>query len=261
MKKLLSFSLLTLLCLQLVAAGGGDKYIKAMKSALTLMDSVKSMDDMQNVANRFERIGNAEKKEWLPYYYTALCYTNMSYMQQDVEQKDPLLDKAQAFIDKAAEHKMKDRDKSEVVCVKGMIASARIQVDPQKRSMQYGPQSGMLYQKARTLNPDNPRPTYNSGVSLFFTPEQFGGGKEKGAAMLEKAIELYDKWEAPSEIYPAWGREFAESMLKMAKGGGPMPWEQEGGQEGGEKAAPDQPEQPAGTDQGSTEGAGNGDQK
>ena len=69
-----------LMFLQPAVKAGGDKYLEAMQSALALFDSSKSLEDLQNVANRFERIANAEPKEWLPLYYAAFCNANMVWM-------------------------------------------------------------------------------------------------------------------------------------------------------------------------------------
>ena len=49
-----------------------DKYEAAMKKTLALFDSAKSTAQFQSVANSFERIGDAEKTQWLPYYYAGL---------------------------------------------------------------------------------------------------------------------------------------------------------------------------------------------
>ena len=62
------------------------------------------------------------------------------------------------------------------------------------------------------LNPNNPRLYYLQGMSLFNTPEQFGGGKDKAKPVFEKAVELY-KAEQPKPLYPHWGQQQAEDML------------------------------------------------
>ena len=44
--------------------------------------------------------------------------------------------------------------------------------------------------KRNALNANNPRLYYFRGMSLFNTPEQFGGGKDKAKPVFEKAAEL-----------------------------------------------------------------------
>ncbi len=50
-----------------------------MKKNLALFDSAKTTADYQTLANTFERIGDAEKTQWLPYYYAGLvlAYSRM----------------------------------------------------------------------------------------------------------------------------------------------------------------------------------------
>ena len=227
MKKTFVFTLLGLLCLSVAAGGGKEKYLKAMKDARELMSEAKSVEDLQNCANRFERIGNAEKKVWLPKYYTALCYNNMVYMTKDMDKIDPILDKAQEYVDKAGNvKKLSQEDLCEIWVLKGMILGSRIMVDPQTRGMIYGPQSGMMYQKALGADGNNPRALSMSGQNTLFTPEQFGGGKEKAIPMMEKALKSFDSWKKPSENHPDWGKDWTEKLLKGAKGEAPMPWEE-----------------------------------
>src|SRR6476619_8579232 len=52
-----------------------DKYATAMQKNLDMFDSAKTTADFQGVAAAFERIGDAEKTQWLPYYYAGLSLT------------------------------------------------------------------------------------------------------------------------------------------------------------------------------------------
>lgn len=236
MKKYLLATLL--LCLSIFAhADGGDKYVNAMKGVLSMMDTATTMQTMQNCANRFERIGNAEKKEWLPYYYVALSHVIMSYMEPDNETKDALLDKADENWDKANDMKVNDVEKAELVLLRGMIYGSRIQIDPQTRGMKYGPLSGQQYGRAMGIDPKNPRAEYLQGQSLLFTPEMWGGGRDKAIPLLESAIKKFDEWESPNEIHPDWGKDDAVKLLEFAKSGKKAPWEEGGEEEGMEEGA------------------------
>jgi ribosomal protein S2 len=67
MKKYMFF-LLTAFGLQTAAFSQSDKYVAAMQKNLALFDSAKTVEDFTKSANTFERIGDAEKTQWLPYY-------------------------------------------------------------------------------------------------------------------------------------------------------------------------------------------------
>ncbi|MBI3236009.1 MAG: hypothetical protein HYZ42_18570, partial [Bacteroidetes bacterium] len=46
-----------------------EKYIKAMEAKTVMLDSFNNVDSWKDLANTFERIGDAEKTQWLPFYY------------------------------------------------------------------------------------------------------------------------------------------------------------------------------------------------
>jgi hypothetical protein len=58
---------LTLL-ISVAAHAQSDKYIQAMQKNIALLDSAQTVDQLQSLAGTFDRIGDAEKTQWLPYY-------------------------------------------------------------------------------------------------------------------------------------------------------------------------------------------------
>src|SRR5215210_1701190 len=77
-----------------------DKYSDAMQKNLALMDSAKSTADFQAVSAAFERMGDAEKTQWLPYYYASLALTTAGWMDAKLD-KDENAAKIKALCDKA----------------------------------------------------------------------------------------------------------------------------------------------------------------
>lgn len=229
------FTLILALAIFMPGKAGNDKYVKAMEGILSDLDSAKTPEQFTQVANRLERIAQAEPKEWLPPYYASFCYVMMSYMVQPPSaETDAKLDKAQEFLDQAKE--IKKADMSEIWVLQGMIYSARIGVEPQTRGMKFGPQAGMAFGKAKGLNEENPRAWSMMAQNTFFTPKQFGGGKEKALPMFEKAMELFDSVEPASSIDPKWGRENCEQMYQFATSDQKMPWQEEMEEGAGEDA-------------------------
>ena len=108
------------------------------------------------------------------------------YLITTTSKKDGYLDKADLFINIADSL---EQDDSEIYTLKGMIAQARMQVDPMNRWMKYGAESTSNFNKAMRLDTLNPRPEYLMGVGLFYTPEQFGGGPKTAKPLLEKSLE------------------------------------------------------------------------
>jgi hypothetical protein len=191
----------------LVSYSQSDKYVAAMEKNLHLFDTAKTTADLLSVANTFERIADAEKTQWLPYYYAGLALSTAGWndpkMDKDANstQINTLCDKAEA-LDK----------NSEIYVLRNMSATQQMMVDPQTRYMTYGVQAGKDLEMATQMNPDNPRIYYLKGESLFNTPPAFGGGKDKAKIMFEKALDLY-KTDKPKPLWPNWGRERTEEEL------------------------------------------------
>src|SRR3712207_4152045 len=139
-----------------------DKYTKAMEARVAALDTTWNVQGLTDLANAFERIGAAEKTQWLPYYYAALAYVNSGYTFMNAQNPmsggmadkiDPIADKAEALL-KTAEGLTKEN--SELYVVKKMIATLRMMADPMNRYMQYGPAAQQALEAAKRLNPDNP---------------------------------------------------------------------------------------------------------
>jgi hypothetical protein len=204
MKKiLLFFALLTGLACQ----AQSDKYVAAMQKNLTLLDSAKTTDQLQSLAATFERIGDAEKTQWLPYYYAALAQTWIGW-NPETKDKDANSQKINAYLAKAEAIEKN----SETYAVENMSATQQMLVDPQTRWATNGKDASEALEKGLALDPNNPRLYYLQAMSLFNTPTQYGGGKDKAKPLFEKSLTLY-KAAQPKPLYPTWGRKQAEDML------------------------------------------------
>jgi len=216
MKKLLTTSLLTLLSMVSVFAQN-EKYVQAMTASIELLDKVdKAKNDpveLQGIANRFERIATAETKEWLPRYYAAYCYTLMGLSGNSIADKDKYLDKADGLLKEAETLAGKPSD--EILIMKAYAAQIRLAADAMNRWQKYGALFTENIDAAKAVNSDNPRIYYLEGSSLFFTPEEYGGGKKVAKPLLEKAVAKFAAFKPQSSISPQWGRMEAEWMLSQ----------------------------------------------
>lgn len=183
-------------------------YQQKMKETLMLMDSAKSTQDLQEVSAQFERIGDMEKTQWLPYYYAALAQVNIGWRDQNID-KDKLADKTKAIIAKAEAIEKN----AELYILLNMTATQQMMVDPQNRWMTYGAEGSKALENAKNADPNNPRIYYLEGMSLFNTPPAFGGGKDKAKPVFEKAVQLFKSFQPQSSLHPKWGEKIAEEML------------------------------------------------
>lgn len=214
MKKIISFSLMVI-SLQVTMFAQSEKYISAMEKNLSLFDSAKTVEDFTKVANNFERIADAEKTQWLPYYYAGLALSTAGWLPA-LKDKDANSEKMNALCDKADANATTDADKAEILAIRNMSATQQMIVDPATRYMSYGVAASQAMEKGLKLDPNNPRLVYLQAMGLFNTPVQFGGGKDKAKPVFEKALELFKK-QNPKELYPKWGQKQTEEMIKQCQ--------------------------------------------
>ncbi len=194
-----------------------EKFISAMKKNISLVDSASinnKPDAFVDLANTFERIGTSEKNQWLPYYYAAYSRVNYGFMQKNPVNNDAIAEKATALINKADSLQPGN---SEISCVKSMIASLQLMLNPQQRYMQYGALSDNLLKKAKEQDPSNPRPYLLKGQNLQYTPEQFGGGCKTAKPQLEIAVEKFKTFKPATEVSPYWGKSYADMLINQCK--------------------------------------------
>jgi len=219
MKKVLSLLVASLLAIASFAQS--EKYTKAMEALVAGVDTTRSHDALLTQANSFERIANAEKTQWLPFYYAALANINAGYsftMDGGFGDKsgdiDPLADKAEALITKAEEL---SKDNSEIWVIKKMLASLRLLANPMARYQQYGPVATAALETAKRLNADNPRVYLLEAQDLYFTPEQYGGDKVQAKKNFEMAMSKFGIYKPQSTIHPNWGLTQTKYFLAEIK--------------------------------------------
>jgi hypothetical protein len=213
MKKL--FLLTAVAFLATATFAQSEKYVANMKSNIAAIDtSFKNPADLLTLANKFERIAIAEKNQWLAYYYAAFCQVNYTYMEKDKSKIDAIADKATELINKAD---ALQPNNSEISCVKSMIASSHMMVDPMTRFMEYGPESQSHIDAAMQQDPTNPRPEYLKGQGLKYTPEQFGGGCVTAKPVLQSSLTKFNAFKPASDIHPNWGKQRVELLISECK--------------------------------------------
>jgi hypothetical protein len=213
MKKL--FLLTAVALLTTITFAQSEKYLASMKANIAAIDtSFKNPANLLELANKFERIATAEKTQWLAFYYAALCQVNYTYMEQDKSKIDAIADKATELIDKAD---ALNANNSEISCIKSMIASAHMMVNPMQRFMEYGPEAQSFIDAAMQQDPTNPRPEYLKGQGLKYTPEQFGGGCATAKPVLQSSLAKHNAFKPASDIHPNWGKQRVEMLLGECK--------------------------------------------
>ena len=214
MKKFLFIAALIVFA-QSTMAQENEKYIAAMqKNLIALQLASKEPASLLALANNFERIADAEKTQWLPYYYAAFCQVTYGFRETDKSKTDMIADKATDFINKANALSPKN---SEISCIKSMIASCHMMVDPMTRYMQYSAESSEELQAAKQQDPTNPRPDFLIGQGLKYTPEQFGGGCGTAKPQITASLTKFENFKLASPLHPNWGKEMATQIMNECK--------------------------------------------
>ena len=89
------FIIISMLVAGMVSAQ--SKYEGAMVKGLSQFKEAKTADDMAAVSAFFERVGDAEKDKWLPYYYAAYSNYLIGWMNTKAD-KDKVGEKSKDLI-------------------------------------------------------------------------------------------------------------------------------------------------------------------
>lgn len=201
---------ITLLATTFICAQAqSSKYLPAMQQQLELLDSAKTTDDLAAVSQAFERIGDAEKTQWLPYYYAALAQIRIGFRDPKAD-RDAIGTKAN---DLAAKGEAIEKN-AELCTIHNMAATVQLMVNPVERFKTYGIKAYSALQEGYKLDPTNPRLYYLDGAGTFGKPEFIGGGKAKAKPLFEKAETLF-KSQKTAPLYPNWGLKETEKYLAL----------------------------------------------
>ncbi|UMQ40633.1 hypothetical protein MKS83_14640 [Chryseobacterium sp. Y16C] len=212
MKKYILTAALSCVSLITFAQAG---YEKIMTEKIAKIETCKSAEDFQNLANDFQRIGDKEKGKWLPNYYTAFSYIQKGRVlmrEGKMESLDEVADQAQKYIDAA---ESTEKNNSEIHLLQKMVFSLKMMVNPQQRYMTYGTQAANELKKAEDFDPANPRVALIKAEDVYFTPEQYGGSKAKGLELFKVSLEKFNAYKPKTTLDPNWGKSEAEYFLSM----------------------------------------------
>jgi hypothetical protein len=188
-----------------------------LKSTFDAFDTTfADMAAKQNLGNKLVLIAKKYNDQWAPQFYAAYSLVQLSYFEKDAAKKDAMLDEAAGYRDDAAHLLGKENSETEVLAA--MIANSRIGVDPRNRWQKYGKQFDEHLDKAKEMNADNPRIYLERGISKFYTPKMFGGGKKAALPYFEKAQGLFAKEDKGNIEQPYWGAMTLTYFLSMAQG-------------------------------------------
>ena len=189
---------------------------QVLQTTFGMFDTTQNMEMKLRSANKLELISKKWNDEWLGHYYVAYSKAQLSYMEKDPGIRDSYLDIAEKEHDEAVALLKKETDETYVIAA--MIANARLAVQPANRWQKYGALFSQNLDKAKEINPNNPRIYYLTGMSNYFKPKMFGGGKKAAKQYFEKAEALFTTETSGDISKPYWGKRSNAYFLGQCNG-------------------------------------------
>jgi tetratricopeptide (TPR) repeat protein len=183
-----------------------------LKAAVQQFDTSKTVNAMMVASSQLDLLSSKYPNEAMTNYYSAYAKAMISYKETNAKKRDLFLDQADKYYEKV---KQLNPENDETCVLGALIANARIAIDGKNRYKQYGEPFDKNLEKAKALNPNNPRIYYLRGVSTFYTPKMFGGGAKRAKPYFEKAKSLFATQDKSSVMKPYWGEWMNEDYLKQ----------------------------------------------
>ena len=204
MKKLLV--IVSLFMATIVSAQG--KFEAGMGKGLGMLKEAKTAAALSETSAFFERVADAEKTQWLPYYYAALSLYQSAWADPKAD-KDKVGEACKVLISKG----MAIEKTADLHCLEQQVAVLQMMVDPMTRYQTYGAAAKAALENAKKADATNPRIYYLDGMTLMNTPEAFGGGKAVAKPLFAKSGELFTTYKPATPFHPNWGAEEAAKQL------------------------------------------------
>ncbi len=184
---------------------------EALKATLTQFHSAPDLNGMIASSNRFALIANKWNTDWVTHYYAAYAKSLLGALEKDNTKKIIYLDEAEKHLETAKSHLTTEND--EVFALTAMIASMKIGIYPDQWQ-KYGEVFADNIKRAKQIRKENPRIYYVEGMSKFYTPEAYGGGKTSALPYFQKAAEYFNTENELDIRKPYWGKKQNEELVK-----------------------------------------------
>lgn len=189
-------------------------YEQLMQENLALLPNSKTEEDLDRVYQSFIKIGDKERKEWLPYYYAS--YAKIIHGKNLVKDKkgDEELITTLDFAQKALNKSMLINENVENWVLQKLIYQLEYYEKPVTEYQKGGALALQALSQAEKLDSRNPRVALLKSEDLYFSPKNKGGDKVKGMDFYKKTLKLFNSYKSKIQFYPTWGAEEVEAMIE-----------------------------------------------
>jgi len=173
-------------------------------SNLTKASRSRNKDSLLYYYNELRNKANSQEENYLYAYANGLAIF-LILTSDRLYANEQYVDSAILYLEKCTQLKP---DFSDAYAVLGSLYGMKAIMNL-SHVIYWRKRSEEAFQKAKSLDPENPRVYYLEGISFFFRPKTFGGGKEKAKENFEKALVLYQKEKNPL----SWGYMECKAFL------------------------------------------------
>jgi tetratricopeptide (TPR) repeat protein len=191
---------------------GAAKWADSASREIEAATVAGDLDRLTGTAAMVDRVLTVTPNDPLLQYYRALALYRSAAIHTGRKRNDDAkraLDEADNLLDKAAAK----TPTADALALRSAVLGQIIGLSGNPLSgMRLGPKSGALMDRAKDLEPRNPRVWMLSGMSAIFQPKAFGGGTDRAEQELRKAIALFET-DQPTPPTPSWGHADAYIWL------------------------------------------------
>ena len=157
----------------------------------------------------FKQLINDYPNEWLPKYYLTFSEVLKTLESKDVDKNEEILSNAKTQIDDLVKNNPLN---VEILNLKALYLTAEIVQNPMQNGAIYYPEVLATYQKAKLLNPTNPRTVLGLAEFNINAANYSGMDIKHDCENVKKSLALFDA-DKPKKNEPNWGKDRAEALL------------------------------------------------
>ncbi|HUQ84008.1 MAG TPA: tetratricopeptide repeat protein [Gemmatimonadaceae bacterium] len=194
---------------------GTAKWADSASREIDAANASGDLNRLTTAAAMLDRVLTVTPNDPLLLYYRAFALYRTSTIYTGMKKTDEakrVLDEADLLLEQATAKS----PTAEALALRSAVMGLMIGSSGNPLSgMTLGPKAGGLLDRAKEMEPKNPRVWLISGMSAMFTPKMFGGGTDRAEQELRKAIALFET-DRPAAPAPSWGRPDAFIWLGQA---------------------------------------------
>jgi tetratricopeptide (TPR) repeat protein len=177
--------------------------MKSLKVELEQAHYLGSIQSVEALRAKAERLLNLDKNNWHLNYYMAFTYDLLGsiLMVSDEDKADDYFDIALEYLEISIER----QPSADAYALKSSVYGKKIGISPMK-GMFLGPKSNSAIDAAYGVSKDNPRVWIIEAIGKMYTPEFFGGDRVRSRELLLKAGKELETYEEQDSLMIVWGK-------------------------------------------------------